>query len=188
MSTVIIRAQDCRPVAWKSGRGVTREIAVHPAGADIEHFIWRTSVAEVNSDAPFSSFPSVDRHIVLLDGAGFTMTLDDARAHALDTPFVPFAFAGESTVAVALTSGPTRDFNLMVRRANASGEVVVLREPGVHHLDATTVLLYAAQGEVETRDGTLQAGDSYLVAGAASDPVTVGKDSIALVIRIRLKA
>jgi len=76
----------------------------------------------------------------------------------------------------------------MVRRANASGEVVVLREPGAHHLDATTVLLYAAQGEVKTRDGTLQAGDSYLVAGAASDPVTVGKDSIALVIRIRLKA
>ena len=188
MSTVIIRAQDCRPIAWKSGRGVTREIAVHPASADIEHFIWRTSVAEVNSDAPFSSFPSVDRHIVLLDGAGFTMTLDDDRTHALDTPFVPFAFAGESTVAVALTGGPTRDFNLMVRRANASGEVVVLREPGVHHLDPTTVLLYAAQGEVKTRDGTLQAGDSYLVAGAASDPVTVGKDSIALVIRIRLKA
>lgn len=186
MNTPIIRAQDCRPVAWKSGRGITREIAVHPVGADIEHFIWRTSVAEVNSDAPFSSFPGIDRHIMLLDGVGFTMTLDDDRTHALNTPFVPFAFAGESTVAVALAGGPTRDFNLMVRRTNASGEVVVLREPGVYHLDATAVLLYTARGEVETRDGTLQAGDSCRIADAASGPVTLRSDSVALVIRIRL--
>jgi len=184
----IIREHDCPIVPWKNGMGMTREIAVQPSESAVDDFLWRVSVAEVNSAAPFSSFPGIDRHIVLLDGAGFTMTLDDDRMHPLDTPFVPFAFAGESTVAVTLIDGSTRDFNLMVRRTNASGDVDVLHEPGVHWLDATTVLLYVARGAVETRAGTLQAGDSLRVAETASGSITVCKDAVVLVIRIRLKA
>ncbi len=170
---------------WKNGMGVTKQITVQPSESGAADFLWRVSVADVNSAAPFSSFPGIDRHIVLLDGAGFTMTLDAERTHALHTPFVPFAFAGESAVAVSLIDGATRDFNLMVRRAEASGEVVVLRETGIHRLDATTVLVYLARGAVETRYGKLLAGDAYLVADAASASVRLHQDSVALVVRVQ---
>jgi environmental stress-induced protein Ves len=172
---------------WKNGKGTTREIAVQPSASNPANFLWRVSVAKVNSAAPFSSFPGIDRHIVLLDGAGFRMTLDGDRTHALDTPFVPLAFAGESMVAVALIDGATRDFNLMVRRAEARGDVGVLRESGVHALDPSTVLVYVAQGRVDTRDGTLPVGDAWRVdgAGKAGAVVTLHEASVALLVRVR---
>ena len=165
--------------------GMTREIAVQPSKSDADDFLWRVSVAEVNSAAPFSSFSGIDRHIVLLQGAGFTMTLDGSRAHTLDTPFVPFAFAGEAAVAVTLVDGATRDFNLMVQRTEARGDVVVLSEPGVHRLEPEVVLVYAARGEISTPDGMLRTGDTWR-RGPAPPQITLHDGAIALAIGIRL--
>jgi environmental stress-induced protein Ves len=188
MKSSIIRAQDCLPQPWKNGLGTTREIAVHPSGASGDDFLWRVSIAEVDSAAPFSSFPGIDRHIALLDGVGFTMTLDDGRVHALTTPFAPFAFAGEAKVAVTLADGPTRDFNLMVRRAQARGEVVVWQKAGAYPLDSTIVLLYAARGEIETDAGTLHAGDAWLASGPAVGHVTLRDGALAFAIDIQRTA
>jgi len=180
----IIRGHDCPIAPWKNGMGTTREIAVQPSLPGTDDFLWRVSVAEVNSAAPFSSFPGIDRHIALLDGVGFRMTLDGDRTHALDTPFKPFAFAGESTVAVALIDGPTRDFNLMVRRFGACGDVVALDEPGLHRLEPDVVLVYAARGDIGTSDGVLQAGDAWL-SGSSPSRVTLHHGAVALVIHVR---
>ena len=43
----IIHLRDCPATPWKNGMGRTRELAVHPAGAGMDDFIWRVSVAEV---------------------------------------------------------------------------------------------------------------------------------------------
>jgi environmental stress-induced protein Ves len=188
MNSPIIRAQDCPPQPWKNGLGTTREIAVHPAGAGGDDFLWRVSIAEVDSAAPFSSFAGIDRHIALLDGAGFTMTLDDGRNHALTTPFAPFAFAGEARVAVALADGPTRDFNLMVRRARALGEVKVWQQPGTYPLDPTIVLVYAARGEIDTDAGTLRVGDAWLAREPAAGHITLREGALAFAIDIRRAA
>jgi hypothetical protein len=188
MNSSIIRAQDCPPQPWKNGLGTTREIAVHSSGAGGDDFLWRVSIAEVDSAAPFSSFPGIDRYIALLDGAGFTMTLDDDRNHALTTPFAPFAFAGEAKVAVTLADGPTRDFNLMVRRAQARGEVKVWHQPGAYPLDPTIVLVYAARGEIETDAGMLRAGDAWLARGAAAGHITLRNGALAFAIHIQRKA
>lgn len=145
-------------------------------------FLWRVSIAEVDSAAPFSSFPGIDRQIALLDGNGFTMTLDDGRVHALTTPFVPFAFAGEARVAVTLLDGPTRDFNLMVRRAQARGEIQVLQEPGTQMPDPTTVLVYCARGVIDTTEGPLHAGDAWKPIPASQ--ARLHHDALALIIRI----
>ena len=183
----IIRRSDCLSVPWKNGMGTTQEIAVQPSESHTDHFLWRVSVAEVNSAAPFSSFPGIDRHIVLLEGGGFIMTLDDDRKHALDTPFVPFAFAGESAVAVTLVDGATRDFNLMVRRAEAWGDVVVMAEPGTYRLEPDVVLVYAARAEIDTAVGVLHAGDTWR-NGSGRSQVTLRDGAVALAIRIRPKA
>jgi environmental stress-induced protein Ves len=188
MNSSIVRAQDCPPQPWKNGLGTTREIAVYPSVASSDDFLWRVSIAEVDSAAPFSSFPGIDRHIALLDGAGFTMTLDDGRIHALTTPFAPFAFAGEAKVAVTLTDGPTRDFNLMVRRAQARGEVKVWQQSGSYPLDPAIVLVYAVLGEIDTDAGTLRAGDAWLAGAPAAGRVTLRDGALAFVIGIQRTA
>jgi len=162
MSFHIIRAADTQPQPWKNGMGTTREIARFPANAGSEDFLWRVSVADVNSAAPFSTFPGIDRQIVLLEGDGFTMTLDGAREHALVVPFEPFEFSGEARVEVTMAGGATRDFNLMIRRAWGRGEVRALAQPGSHEPDPSCVLVYVACGTVTTIDGELQAGDAWL--------------------------
>lgn len=169
---------------WKNGHGSTREIAVQPSGAGSGDFLWRVSLAEVDSAAPFSSFPGIDRQIVLLDGAGFTMMLDDGRMHALTTPFEPFEFAGEARVAVALAGGPTRDFNLMVNRARARGELQVWRGPGRWIAGAGIVLVHAARGAIDTPAGRLQTGDSWRPGDAAASAVVLPEGAVALAVRL----
>ena len=179
----IIRLRDCPATPWKNGMGRTRELAVYPAGASMDDFIWRVSVAEVDSAAPFSAFPGIDRHIALLEGAGFSMALDDGRTHALTTPFSPFAFPGEAKVDVTLHGGPTRDFNLMLRRSQVRGELVVCDEPGRQVVDDAVVLIYCAQGHIDTAEGRLQAGDAWLPLPSIGR-VSLDPGALALVARV----
>ncbi len=181
MSGRIIRAADCPPQPWKNGLGTTREIVRHPADADAADFLWRVSVAEVDSAAPFSAFPGIDRSIVLLDGAGFDMRMDGAATHALRTPFEPFAFPGEAAVEVSLAGGPTRDFNLMLRRGRLRGNVSALQIAGRQPLPADCVLVYAARGRIVTTDGELQAGDAWLADGGA---IKLDPDAVALLVQV----
>lgn len=181
---MIIRLADCPPQPWKNGLGSTRQIAVHPPGAGSDDFLWRVSIAEVDSAAPFSRFPGIDRQIALLDGAGFTMILDGSREHALTTPFAPFAFAGEAKVEVTLAEGATRDFNLMLRREQVRGDVQVWTEAGAHVLDPTTKLVFCARGEIDTIDGRLAVGDSWCASTPANGAVTLQDRAVALVVRI----
>lgn len=180
---MIIRLADCPSQPWKNGLGRTREIAVQPSAAASDDFLWRVSVAEVDSAAPFSSFPGIDRQIVLLDGAGFTMTLDDGRVHALTTPFAPFAFPGEARVDVALAGGPTRDFNLMLRRARARGAIDVWRDAGLHVTDTATMLVYCARGTIDSTDGMLHPGDAWRPSSAAAT-LDLQPGALALVVRV----
>ena len=180
----ILRAEQLQPQPWRNGQGITREIAVMPPGAGMDDFLWRVSLADVVGAAPFSRFPGVDRTIVLLDGAGFRMTLDGAQEHDLTTLCVPFAFPGEAAVAVALAGGATRDFNLMLRRGRATGGVEVWREPGARACPAELVLLHTVRGPVETPAGTLAAGDSWLAGSAAGDAVMLGAGALALAVQV----
>ncbi len=175
---MIIHQTDCPLQSWKNGLGRTREIAVQTSSTG-DSFLWRVSVAEVDSAAPFSPFPGIDRSIVLLDGAGFVMTLDGMRKHPLTTAFAPFAFPGEAQVAVALAAGPTRDFNLMVKRAEGRGQVRVWRGPGTRVAPAGTVLVYCAGGSVDTPDGRLHGGDAWRPEATATH-LTLSDDAVAL--------
>jgi environmental stress-induced protein Ves len=181
----IIRLDDCPAQPWKNGLGRTREIAVHPSNAGMDDFLWRISVAEVDSAAPFSIFPGIDRVITLLDGDGFNMTLDGERTHALTTPCAPFAFAGEAQVAVTLAGGPTRDFNLMVRRSQVRGDVRACRDAGPLTVDDAVVLVYCARGMIASAEGTLRAGDAWRPSPHAP-PLAMQPDAVALVVRVEV--
>jgi len=159
----LIRAAQLVASPWKNGGGVTREVAAHPADAGLDTFVWRVSVADVAQAGPFSRFAGIDRTLVLLSGAG--MLLDDVQGdnavttHALTQPFDSARFAGEAQIDARLVDGPTRDFNLMVRRGFAEGELEVWHGAQQHvqqaqqkaqqprrTLSADVALLYCASG------------------------------------------
>lgn len=185
MSPRLIRASEGRPQPWKNGLGRTTELAVQTSAARDE-FIWRVSIADVDSDAPFSCFPGIDRHIALLEGAGFVMRLDSGRQHALTTPFEPFAFPGEAEVQVRLQGGATRDFNLMVRRNAGRGELTVWSGPGTHRLPTSTVLVHVAMGGIEISGQRLSAGDSWNAEDAdpASHEFMLDRGTTVLVVQV----
>ena len=176
----IIRFDALKAVPWKNGLGITREIAVEPPGASMEDFLWRVSIADVDTASPFSRFPGIDRTIVLLQGDGFTMTLDGDQRHALTTPCVPFSFPGEAHVEVALAGGATRDFNLMVRRGHARGSVIVANGPATLHADSTHVLIYLAEGSAFADQKPCSKGDGIIDAGT----IELAPGAVALIMQI----
>jgi hypothetical protein len=184
MAMPVLHLHDCPARPWKNGLGRTRELVVQPPTAGMDDFLWRVSVAEVDSAAPFSAFPGIDRTIALLDGAGFTMELDDGRTHALTEPFAPFAFPGEAQVAVTLAGGPTRDFNLMLRRGRAQGALAVWRAPSDAVLRPDTVLLYCARGRVQVDDAVLQAHDAWWRDGDAPSRLLLAAGSVVLAVQV----
>ncbi|ACC70993.1 HutD family protein [Paraburkholderia phymatum] len=152
-TTTVMRGAELVASPWKNGGGVTREVAVFPEGAALDTFVWRVSVADVAQAGPFSRFADIDRTLVLLSGAG--MLLDEAggATHALREPLAIARFEGETAVDARLVDGATRDFNLMVRRGAATGDVDVWRDTHRARVDADVVLLFCAQGELRVTTG-----------------------------------
>jgi uncharacterized protein len=149
----VLAPADYRAMPWRNGGGTTHEIATGPDGADLASFAWRVSIADVARDGPFSAFAGVDRTLVLLAGAGMRLTADGQHV-VLQSAYEPLAFAGEVPFACTLIDGPTRDFNLMVRRALAQGALHVVRDAPCRLPRARTYVCFAATGTVVcTPDG-----------------------------------
>jgi environmental stress-induced protein Ves len=100
---------------WRNGGGVTRELLAWPSPAD---WTIRLSVADVERDGPFSSYPGVERWFAVLSGQGVRLRLG-GKALELTARSEPFRFDGAVPVDCELLDGPTRDFNLMVRKGRA---------------------------------------------------------------------
>ena len=136
---------------WKNHGGTTQEVACHPAGADLNHFAWRISIAHIASNGPFSVFAGIDRVITLLDGAGVQLAAPDGAVnHRLDQPLAPFVFSGDVALGCALLGGPSRGLNVMARRGVvratvriASGQRVQLASP------SGALLAHAGSWQVE---------------------------------------
>lgn len=116
----VIPANEYRRERWRNQQGWTREIYRDGAGEDWD---WRLSIAEIERDSAFSSFPGVDRELVLLSGNGMRLRFDDGEEHALQPPHDKLRFAGERGVVGELLDGPTHDFNLMWRRDRVQAEL-----------------------------------------------------------------
>lgn len=166
MSAYVIPANEYRRVRWKNGLGWTREILRQP---DHEAWDWRLSIAEIEQDADFSAFPSVDRELVLLRGQGMRLRFEDTTVE-LAPPHGRCRFAGEAVVRGELVDGPTHDFNLMWRRERFTAEL--LHRPLVGSMlffvDADThwaIHLIAGQARFESDEALapLFAGDTAVL-------------------------
>ena len=119
----VIPAADGKRARWKNDGGWTTEIA-RSDDADGADFRWRISIAEIETDGPFSIFHGIDRDLLLLEGNGIELDIDDALPLKLTRRFAHVRFRGESTVDCRLLAGATRDFNVMARRDVVRAEVI----------------------------------------------------------------
>src|SRR5690606_32701791 len=135
----ILRAGDYQRERWRNGAGWTRQVHAEAAADGGAQWDWRLSIAEIDVDAPFSSFPGIDRELVLLQGNGMRLRFDDGEVHELLPPHERLRFAGERALFGELVDGPTRDFNLMWRRDTIDaalwhrplvGSMLVFVDPG----------------------------------------------------------
>ena len=123
----ILRADQHKRMPWKNGGGETVEIAVFPEDAGLSDFDWRVSMARVDDDGPFSSFPGIDRTLAVLEGAGIVLDVEDSKPKALTQASEPHAFPADLPTSARLIDGAVVDFNVMSRRGKFRHLVMRLR-------------------------------------------------------------
>jgi len=186
----VITASACRRQRWKNGAGWTREIHAEPAAAG-DRWIWRLSVAEIEQDAPFSTFPGIDRELVLLEGNGLRLRFDDGEAQTLLPPHDRLRFPGERALVGELVDGPTRDFNLMWCRDVVDaqlwhrplvGSMAVFVSPG----DTWAVHVIAGTARFQGDDAlpALAAGDTALLTAEGRRRYLLDGGGEALLVRL----
>ncbi|MGH6617093.1 HutD/Ves family protein [Sphingomonas sp.] len=156
MTHRVLRVADRIARPWKNGGGVTRDVCAFPAGSTMDDFDWRLSMAEVREAGPFSSFPGIDRILMVLQGR---LELDFGAG---DPPIVlspdtaAYPFPGDVAVDGTPIGGPVTDLNLMVRRGLMTGAIRHL-PAGVIPIapDPARTRMLIATGDMTVRYGTI---------------------------------
>ncbi|MEJ7747262.1 MAG: HutD family protein [Luteimonas sp.] len=185
----VIPANEYRRQRWRNSAGWTREICKSP---DVDDWHWRLSIAEIEQDAQFSSFPGIDRELVLLSGRGLNLRFDHSELHHLEPPHGRARFAGERGVRGELVDGPTHDFNLMWRRDAIDAQLWhrPLVGPMVIFIDPhTTWAVYLMGGQARFADESglpaMGAGDAAILqAGPTRSRHVLDGGGEALLIRL----
>ncbi len=182
---------------WKNGGGVTREIALGPAGAGPEEFLWRLSIAEVATSGPFSVFSGIDRTLTVLEGDGLKLDFAEGDDLVIDVPWRPAAFDGGRACEGRLIGGPVVDFNVMSRRGRSGHRVRLaklsderLTEALENEVTAILVLEGSVVGVVGTERYDIEPRQVLLVERDAEERGTWqlagGPETTALIVEIDL--
>ena len=180
MSIELITPMQWQTQRWQNGGGITHQLCRRD---DKHGMLWRLSIAEVASDGPFSRFDNIDRIILLLTGGGFSLHGVGAKLQVLDTPLMPFAFAGETAIHCTLLDGAVRDFNLMTRRDTVQAQLKVLTIGSAIQTLPLSVqtLIYIASGSVNAMLGakrlTLQAQHTLSLSNESGNLQLSSSDS-----------
>ncbi len=153
----LLRAADYPRMPWKNGGGSTEEIT-RDAGAGLEGFGWRLSIADIGESGGFSSFAGYQRIITVLQGAGMQLCVDGQDVRPL-LPLDPFAFSGTSQVDCTLLDGAIRDFNLIYSPERYVARLQWFEGQQRFFTQAHTVLVFSAaeQAWVDVCGASVQA-------------------------------
>lgn len=166
----LLRTRDYQRVRWKNDGGWTTEIASEPMPEGSSGFRWRVSIADIEVDGPFSTFPDIDRDLLLLSGKGIELAINAADPVRLDQRFQKIHFRGEDSIDCRLLAGPTRDFNVMTRRDAVAAELHArpLNGTMLIFVDAQSswlihVFAGSAQARSEDQSVLAEAGETLLI-------------------------
>lgn len=110
---VLIHPAGKTSAPWANGRGSTRELA-HDARRS-----WRLSIADIGQDAPFSTFPGIDRIFIVVDGE--VRLRVDGVEHCL-VAGAAVEFRGESAASAVAVGDTAQVVNLMMVRGEIQFE------------------------------------------------------------------
>ena len=186
----LLRACDRAATPWKNGLGLTRQIAVSPAGASLDSFEWRISMASVHQGGPFSNFPGVDRWLAVLSGR-LVLTVGDRPAVEVGPGTPRVAFPGDVPVEARLLAGTVTDLNLLTGRDlfDVSFERVAFSDPVVIGGKQTVVLLTETAGlgiSYGGRSDCLSALDAVMLESGRSGSLRLEPGSRTVIHVIRL--
>lgn len=174
---------DAKVMPWANGRGVTRELLRRetPDG----RLFCRLSVADVVEPGAFSPLPGIDRHLTLIEGQGFTLSVN---GYVVPVAFgEPLAFSGDDDVAATTVDGPSRDFNVMVDRAVARA-VVSRRDGNFEDVSPAALRCYfVVQGAFAASllpDRPLAAGDLLELDRDGPCPVTFAGSGVLVAVHV----
>jgi environmental stress-induced protein Ves len=131
MPAIHLPAAQHAKVPWKNGLGVSQIIASDPPGAGYDVLRWQVGSTQITADSPFSSLPDLDRHFMVIEGAGVELTSIDehgaTRTHPVLALRLPYQFRGDWKTDCRLLAGPVRVFNVIARRGKARASVEFLQ-------------------------------------------------------------
>lgn len=153
----ILRSAGYRRMPWKNGGGVTREVAISPAGASMETMDWRISLASVEEDGPFSIFTGVERTLCVVSGAGIQLRVGALAPADLLVTSEPYTFDGAAATHSRLLDGPIEDLNVMSRRERFRHSVwrLEVNETSAIATIAQVLLIYCQRGDVSLLSDTV---------------------------------
>ena len=122
----IQRVDEHCAMPWANGLGTSYEVA-SDRNADGE-WTWRVAIAPVVLDGPFSVMPGVDRELVVIEGNGMVLNVDDESVKCMPGQVV--RFSGDSVTIARLVDGPTVDLGLMTVRGSVTGSMLVVVDVG----------------------------------------------------------
>ncbi len=157
MTGRVVHSGEVAPQPWANGGGTTRVLLSADDGA------WRISLADIDADGPFSSFPGRRRLLTVVDGPVLGLEVD-GETHVVE-PQRPFAFSGDAVVVATVAEGPVRVLNVV---ADDSVEAFVT----VLELGRTSVLPLADDQAAYVLKGS-GAGDVVVGPGEVSDRCTI---------------
>lgn len=185
--------RDYRRSVWSGGK--TTQIAIAPEGASYgdRDFLWRVSSATVETEeSDFTLLPDYRRRICALEGTmvlrhgeGAPLRLEPYRIHSFD--------GAEQTH----SAGCCRDFNLMLRRDAAEGEMeALLLEPGQRELPGDPrggeQILCCVRGACLVTDGAeaaaLSEGESLLCSAGTGLRLMTAEEAVLMRCRMREKS
>ena len=156
-------------IPWKNGGGITRNLAVEPEDAGFDNFLWRLSFAEVNAPGRFSTFPGVDRTILVWKGNGLVLHASGRDSFAITPDAEPHVFRGEDEIEATLIDGSTIDFNLMVRRGSCTATANRYRSAAIISRGARQAFFLCATGSFRL---LFPLDQEYLLCAGESLPVS----------------
>lgn len=174
---------------WKNGGGTTTEIAIYPEDAGWNDFLWRVGIADIRQSGPFSSFPGIDRSIILLDcpvGSGMTLKVDESPHEMIQHEFIDFP--GEAATHGVLRGEAVRDLNVMSRRGEVKhrrGWKSVSARDWFRLGGTDARFIHVASGSAQlmgaTAEPIINAGESLIVSGEDALNLRAGREGAQMV-------
>lgn len=155
----IIRQSSFTAAPWKNGGGITYEAMRVPPGGD--PFLWRVSVAHIDSSGPFSDFAGYSRSMVLLRGAGLTLKFANGEQRVLQKIGDSAAFDGAMPTQCELLQGPCVDLNFMASKSLRADARIVRLDQGATALSAPdSALIFSLEAPLLLDGDAGDAGDA----------------------------